>query len=1026
MLFRRNRRQTPRGNTSSPRPRRIALTLEALEERLVPTNYFVSTLGNDVPGGGSQAAPFRSIQYAVNQAQSGDRIHVAGGTYGYNPAADQLSAGLGVSAVVEIYDKQLQLFGGFDNGFTTRSAATPTVIDGGGALRGVFVLANTVDVSLQMDGFTIQDGAAHGEPALQGNDRTFAFGGGMWINTGARPNSSGPFTLSNVTFQNNSATARSSDGVGGALALYYVKDVRLQNVSFVGNVSQPDPSQIPFVGQAVGGALQADHSNITGNNITFTNNRAFGGEGGQAAGGAAAIQFGSTVSWQNVTATGNQARGGPDIAAGLGGAFFVESASLTLTDANVRGNTAEGGGINNSTFFSGGSPSGSAGGGGVAVVSDVAGLNASLTLERVQLVGNLAQSGRGSRTRAGDAGGGGLYLAAVTGQAPATINNSLIADNVVRLGQSSGGYIGSGGGGGLWLKGASANVTQTTIANNQLGPGLTVGQAVLLSDNGVPASTVATIAYSIIANHTGGSNLVTAVEASRSDPAGRDVVHYTQSLYANNALDDDSAAVPAAFTGLATMLHAADAGFASAGTPNEDYRLVPGSPAIDAATGSTATVDLNNFPRDAHPDLGAFELGSVPTTPQAAGQVPARSSAGVFDPATATWYLRNENGPGTPDVPPFAYGAPGWIPVVGDWDGNGTQTIGVFDPSTATWYLKNGNGPGAPDIKPFRFGAPGWQPVVGDWDGDGKWTIGVVDPNGVWYLRNSNTPGAPDITPFRYGAGSWKPVADSWSGTSGFGIGMFDPATATWYLRGNASPGAPDVGHFAFGGAGWQPVVGDWNNDGKATVGVVDPSGTWYLRNSNTPGAPDVAPFGYGAGSWVAVAGDYDGKASLRAASGEASTPLSLAARQGSLLGLRELQAFYAQVLNVLRDAGVSGSVLTQLGAVGLQVSHFGSGLLGETFPDKGVIALDDDAAGYGWFIDPTPAVSEEYDAAGVALAGGPAAGRMDLLTTVVHEMGHVLGLPDLDPASDPAQLMTGTLPAGVRRAALDAFFARE
>jgi hypothetical protein len=99
--------------------------------------------------------------------------------------------------------------------------------------------------------------------------------------------------------------------------------------------------------------------------------------------------------------------------------------------------------------------------------------------------------------------------------------------------------------------------------------------------------------------------------------------------------------------------------------------------------------------------------------------------------------------------------------VVGDWDGNGTTTVGVYRPSTATWYLRNENSPGAPDIPPFAYGASYMKPVVGDWNGDGKWTVGVYDPsgNGAWLLRNRNTPGAPDVPPFAYGAPTWTPVA---------------------------------------------------------------------------------------------------------------------------------------------------------------------------------------------------------------------------------------------------------------------------
>jgi fibronectin type 3 domain-containing protein len=132
-----------------------------------------------------------------------------------------------------------------------------------------------------------------------------------------------------------------------------------------------------------------------------------------------------------------------------------------------------------------------------------------------------------------------------------------------------------------------------------------------------------------------------------------------------------------------------------------------------------------------------------------------------------TWYLRNSNSPGAPDIT-FQYGAPGQVPVAGDWDGNGTTTPGVFDPSTATWYLRNSNSGGAPDVAPFTFGLGGWKPVVGHWSGKGADTVGMVDPaTGTWYLRGSNSSGAPDIAPFAYGLGAWQPVA----GASGSAAG---------------------------------------------------------------------------------------------------------------------------------------------------------------------------------------------------------------------------------------------------------------
>jgi hypothetical protein len=78
------------------------------------------------------------------------------------------------------------------------------------------------------------------------------------------------------------------------------------------------------------------------------------------------------------------------------------------------------------------------------------------------------------------------------------------------------------------------------------------------------------------------------------------------------------------------------------------------------------------------------------------------------------------------------------------------------------------------------------------------------------------------------------------------------------------------------------------------------------------------------------------------------------------------------------------------------------------------VIYLDRDAAGYGWFIDPTPRDDAEFAA---GLVDSAAAGRVDLLTVLTHEMGHVLGLDD-DHAADPVtgNVMADVLPVGVRR----------
>jgi hypothetical protein len=81
-------------------------------------------------------------------------------------------------------------------------------------------------------------------------------------------------------------------------------------------------------------------------------------------------------------------------------------------------------------------------------------------------------------------------------------------------------------------------------------------------------------------------------------------------------------------------------------------------------------------------------------------------------------------------------------------------------------------------------------------------------------------------------------------------------------------------------------------------------------------------------------------------------------------------------------------------------------------FTDGNTIYIDATAAGFGWYTG----LAGAFDANGLALAGGPAVGHMDLLTVVLHEIGHTLGLPDDCGCGPYTTLMQATLPAGVRR----------
>jgi hypothetical protein len=395
---------------------------------------------------------------------------------------------------------------------------------------------------------------------------------------------------------------------------------------------------------------------------------------------------------------------------------------------------------------------------------------------------------------------------------------------------------------------------------------------------------------------------------------------------------------------------------------------------------------------------------------------------GAFDPSTGAWYLRNSNNAGAPDAGNFKFGGVDWIPVVGDWDGDGITTVGAVDPATMTWYLRNSNTAGTPDYK-FQFGAAGWIPVVGDWQHSGHSGIGLFDPTTAnWYLRSQLSSGAPSIPVFGYGGVGWTPVTGDWNGDGTTSVGAVNPQNF-WYLRDNNNSGVPVVPPFQFGGVGWTPITGDWDGDGNTSVGVVDPSRNWYLRNLNNSGAPEIPVFQYGQPGWGAVAGHWTAVLPQLAAGGAARHPAS-----ATSLTTAQLQLEVQGALGRLQAAGVDSALIARLGSIQFTVGQLVRGTLALSTPAANRVVVDASAAGYGWFVDLTPGQDNEFSKVGSTLradAGSAAAGHMDLLTVLLHELGHFNGWTELDPVANPDDLMALTLGTGTRRLqALDSVFA--
>jgi hypothetical protein len=102
----------------------------------------------------------------------------------------------------------------------------------------------------------------------------------------------------------------------------------------------------------------------------------------------------------------------------------------------------------------------------------------------------------------------------------------------------------------------------------------------------------------------------------------------------------------------------------------------------------------------------------------------------------------------------------------------------------------------------------------------------------------------------------------------------------------------------------------------------------------------------------------------------------------------------------------IDDRMVALLNEVNFEIVDFKDLTLGLSTSDT--IYLDTDAAGYGWFVDDTPEDDVEF-----ASDDSEADDKMDLLTVVMHEMGHILGYDDV--ADDADTLMSATLDAGER-----------
>jgi hypothetical protein len=260
------------------------------------------------------------------------------------------------------------------------------------------------------------------------------------------------------------------------------------------------------------------------------------------------------------------------------------------------------------------------------------------------------------------------------------------------------------------------------------------------------------------------------------------------------------------------------------------------SPTYTATNTATATPSVTNTPVPPRPDtIGAYNGGM--------------------------WYLRNTNTTGVADITVAFGGDVSDLPVVGDWNGDGVDTIGVYRNSTGFFFLSDSNT--APTVSyTVLFGNPGDQPFAGRWDntmsGSG---VGVYrNSNGILYQKKTLTTGFEDFFAI-FGDPGDQPVAGDWNADGFDSIGIYRASSQTWFMTNNSTPSGivfSDI-DFVWDIGTTRPVVGDWDADLDVTVGYLTDTGVFVLHPNNAAtGTDNVFAFGPAnsrpiAGKWVAA-----------------------------------------------------------------------------------------------------------------------------------------------------------------------------
>jgi hypothetical protein len=254
------------------------------------------------------------------------------------------------------------------------------------------------------------------------------------------------------------------------------------------------------------------------------------------------------------------------------------------------------------------------------------------------------------------------------------------------------------------------------------------------------------------------------------------------------------------------------------------------------------------------------------------------SDLAVFRPTATTtnWYIRLSGAGYTTTLSAF-WGNPsydnGFMPVPGDYDGDGKTDIAVWSPHQGWWFILKSSTNFTSSVSYF-WGDPAYSssivPVPADYDADGVTDLAVwVRSTGEWFVKTSSS-GFTTSMPVRvWGSLSYDPnfvpVPADYDGDKKADPAVWSPATGNWFIL-KSTTGYSDSLTKLWGNPGYdanfKPIAADYDGDGLADLAVWSPAtGNWFIAQSSSAynnsfttmwGTPTYGPF-------VPVVEDIDG-----------------------------------------------------------------------------------------------------------------------------------------------------------------------